>query len=1113
MFRRRRMFAVLAVIIIYMLYHVAHNTWDDPSKYKPVANLHPHSDPQAAPQAGSQAAAPPSTDKGPLHQDHEVAKSNKDESEKSIEKVQDTKDAGPAEHKAKKTQNEDSDWTLADIYPKNPPKASIETPPRDNVVPKVHWKPMTEFFPVPAKSVKWISPYSPLKILRIQHQFGTETLADKTKRVERQIRVTKEIERAWAGYKKHAWMHDELSPVSGKFRDPFCGWAATLIDSLDTIWIAGLRDEFEQVVKAVKDIDFTTTQCNSIPVFETTIRYLGGILGALDVSGGPGGNFPFLLDKAVELADVLMGAFDTPNRMPILYYQWKPEYASQPHRAGTVSIAELGTLSLEFSRLAQITNKNKYYDAIDRITDALVEMQKSGTALPGLFPETVDASGCNRTAIDQESPLSKAAQMQLKSDELSKKPNGYVIDKIRDEKSENKGQAPHPDQDQSSGFVVGKIQQDIEGIGATPDLLRKARARALLDFPPRLASNGKEDGGFIVGKIQSENEGSDGNNPHQPASKEKGGFVVGKIRPETEENDGSSARLPTSKEKEGGFVVGKIRPENEGGDGNGARQPASNGKQDGFVVGKIQPEKQDGNSQIGQADARRKVGEFIVGKIQPESPDNADQPRQPASNQPPKKSDGFVVGKLQTEEVSGSNAAGIRRRDEIPVKDESPKANQVYHIAGGQDSAYEYFPKAFVLLGGFEVKYEKLWKDAVKGINEWLLYRPMIKDDRDILFPARVTTRGDPKKDLTATFEITHLSCFLGGMYAMGGKIFGQKKDIEIAKKLTDGCVWAYETTASGIMPESAEIVPCPTLEKCEFNETLWWEKLDPSGKWREKRVAEWEEETAKRGLERLKQQQETAANSDGIDQVKDNAAESLRQAAKGSSGNVKSHRKRAAVPAQGDKKDATGGDPNVGSELPQALKDRIGWKTEEKEEKKGKAPAPKSGSQRDDDQLEKKPAVLNSVLEANRLPPLPPKAPGQAAFPPKPLSHEEFVKGKIEKFKLPPGFTSINNPSYLLRPEAIESVFYLYRITGDPIWMEKGWRMFEATIRATRTEIANSAIDNVMKDEPELKDEMESFWLAETLKYYYLLFADPETISLDDFVFNTEAHPLRRPR
>lgn len=69
---------------------------------------------------------------------------------------------------------------------------------------------------------------------------------------------------------------------------------------------------------------------------------------------------------------------------------------------------------------------------------------------------------------------------------------------------------------------------------------------------------------------------------------------------------------------------------------------------------------------------------------------------------------------------------------------------------------------------------------------------------------------------------------------------------------------------------------------------------------------------------------------------------------------------------------------------------------------------------------------------------------------------------------------------------------------------------MFEATIKATRAPQGNSAIGNVLTKEPSLLNEMESFWLAETLKYYYLLFSGPDVISLDEWVLNTEAHPFK---
>jgi len=88
-----------------------------------------------------------------------------------------------------------------------------------------------------------------------------------------------------------------------------------------------------------------------------------------------------------------------------------------------------------------------------------------------------------------------------------------------------------------------------------------------------------------------------------------------------------------------------------------------------------------------------------------------------------------------------------------------------------------------------------------------------------------------------------------------------------------------------------------------------------------------------------------------------------------------------------------------------------------------------------------------------------------------------------------------------------------MYRITGDRSWQEKGWNMYQAVIRATRTPDGHSAIGDVaIPGAPNQMDQMESFWLAETLKYFYLLFTTPDVVSLDEWVLNTEAHPFKRP-
>lgn len=121
-----------------------------------------------------------------------------------------------------------------------------------------------------------------------------------------------------------------------------------------------------------------------------------------------------------------------------------------------------------------------------------------------------------------------------------------------------------------------------------------------------------------------------------------------------------------------------------------------------------------------------------------------------------------------------------------------------------------------------------------------------------------------------------------------------------------------------------------------------------------------------------------------------------------------------------------------------------------------------------------------------------------------------------IEENALQPGITKIGDRRFMLRPEAIESIFILYRITGDPTLRDTAWDMFTAITNATETPIAHSAIEDVMVQnatQTTKLDECESFWLAETLKYFYLIFSEPDLVSLDEYVFNTEAHPLRRPR
>ena len=99
-------------------------------------------------------------------------------------------------------------------------------------------------------------------------------------------------------------------------------------------------------------------------------------------------------------------------------------------------------------------------------------------------------------------------------------------------------------------------------------------------------------------------------------------------------------------------------------------------------------------------------------------------------------------------------------------------------------------------------------------------------------------------------------------------------------------------------------------------------------------------------------------------------------------------------------------------------------------------------------------------------------------------------------------------SPGYPLRPEIVESAWYLYRLTGDARYRAMGRAMFEDFVRHTRTDAGFAALANVVTKEK--KDDMESFVLAETFKYFYLLFAAPDTLDPRETVLTTEAHPLR---
>jgi mannosidase alpha-like ER degradation enhancer 2 len=109
-----------------------------------------------------------------------------------------------------------------------------------------------------------------------------------------------------------------------------------------------------------------------------------------------------------------------------------------------------------------------------------------------------------------------------------------------------------------------------------------------------------------------------------------------------------------------------------------------------------------------------------------------------------------------------------------------------------------------------------------------------------------------------------------------------------------------------------------------------------------------------------------------------------------------------------------------------------------------------------------------------------------------------------------------ILSPGYPLRPEIVESTYYLHhyavaarRRNEAASYVQQGQQMFQDFVKYCRTEEGYAALESVLTKKQ--SDSMPSFLFAETFKYFYLLFAPPTTLNFNKVVFNTEAHPIRR--
>ncbi|KAJ7173562.1 glycoside hydrolase [Mycena filopes] len=185
---------------------------------------------------------------------------------------------------------------------------------------------------------------------------------------------------AYSSYKKAAWTFDELKPISGGSDNNFNGWGVSVFDSLDTMWIMGLHDLFEEGLDVVTDTTFYVSPENYVPFFETIIRYLGGLLSAYALSGEP-----ILLKKADELGASLLPAFKTPSGLP--WYAVNPMTGTT--RAGWTSgvlWSEALSNQMEYKYLAHLTGRYEYYEK----TEKIMKIMYNAEITDGQFPTQWD---------------------------------------------------------------------------------------------------------------------------------------------------------------------------------------------------------------------------------------------------------------------------------------------------------------------------------------------------------------------------------------------------------------------------------------------------------------------------------------------------------------------------------------------------------------------------------------------------------------------------------------------------------------------------------------------------------------------------------------------------
>ncbi|KIW09176.1 uncharacterized protein PV09_00107 [Verruconis gallopava] len=209
--------------------------------------------------------------------------------------------------------------------------------------------------------------------------------------------VVKEVfKSAWEGYYKHAFPNDELHPLLNTYGNSRNGWGASAVEALGTAAIMEAQDIVDTILDFIPTIDFHRTK-TPVNLFETTIRYLGGMLSAYDLLTGPVHHLVRkrervepLLVQSQKLAEALKFAFKTPTGVP-----WKVLFLEKQESDGNPSnsAAAVGSLELEWTRLSELTGLLEYRTLVQKAMKPMLNPRPKRTEpFPGIIGNWINVN-------------------------------------------------------------------------------------------------------------------------------------------------------------------------------------------------------------------------------------------------------------------------------------------------------------------------------------------------------------------------------------------------------------------------------------------------------------------------------------------------------------------------------------------------------------------------------------------------------------------------------------------------------------------------------------------------------------------------------------------------